>query len=272
MSRDGRCCDLHTHTRFSADGSASLETMCRRAIDLGLRQVAFTEHVDYVPADIGYGFFRPAAFLDEVARCRKLFGDRLTLLAGVEIGEVDRFRPQVDELLAAYPFDLVIGSLHWVEDDLVFEPSYFHGRSEESAFRGYFAAVERLCRGGGFDVLGHLDVVKRYGYDVYGRADLSPFEEDIRPILQAIIDNGIALEVNTSTCRRPVNRTSPDALVLGWYREMGGEAVTFGSDAHRPADLAAGWDHASEMIRAAGFSHLTTFVDRVPQEVPWESP
>lgn len=271
MSRNGRCCDLHTHSRFSPDGSASMEAMCRRAIDLGLRQIAFTEHVDYVPADMGYGFFRPAAFLAEIARCRELFGDRLTILAGVEIGELDRFRPQADELLAAYPFDLVIGSLHWVDDDLVFEPSYFWGRSEESAFREYFAAVEAMCRGGGFDVLGHLDVVKRYGYDVYGRADLSPFEAAIRPILEAIIHRGIALEINTSTCRRPVHQTSPGALVLGWYREMGGERVTFGSDAHRLADLAAGWEQASQMIRAAGFSHLTSFVGRIPQGVPWES-
>jgi histidinol-phosphatase (PHP family) len=270
MSRNGRCCDLHTHTRFSADSSASMEAMCRRAIELGLRQIAFTEHVDYVPADIGYGFFRPAAFLAEIARCRKLFGDRVTILAGVEVGELNRFRPQADELLASYPFDLVIGSLHWVDDDLVFESSYFWGRSEERAFREYFAAVEAMCRGGGFDVLGHLDVVKRYGYDIYGRADLSPFENDIRPILEAIIHHGIALEINTSTCRRPVNRTSPDALVLGWYREMGGERVTFGSDAHNLDDLAAGWEHATEMIRAAGFSHLTTFAGRVPQAVPWE--
>jgi HisJ family histidinol phosphate phosphatase len=157
MSRNGRCCDLHTHTRFSADSSASMEAMCRRAIELGLRQIAFTEHVDYVPADIGYGFFRPAAFLAEIARCRKLFGDRVTILAGVEVGELNRFRPQADELLASYPFDLVIGSLHWVDDDLVFESSYFWGRSEERAFREYFAAVEAMCRGGGFDVLGHMD-------------------------------------------------------------------------------------------------------------------
>jgi histidinol-phosphatase (PHP family) len=271
ISPNGRCCDLHTHTRFSVDSSASLEAMCRRAIHLGLHQIAFTEHVDYVPADIGYGFFRPVAFLAEIARCRKLFEDRLTILAGVEIGELDRFRAQADALLGAYSFDLVIGSLHWVDDDLVFESSYFRGRSEESAFRGYFAAVERMCRRGGFDVLGHLDVVKRYGYDVYGRADLSPFEADIRPILEAIIQHGIALEINTSTLRRPVDRTSPDALVLGWYREMGGELVTFGSDAHRPADLACGWERASEMIRAAGFPHLTTFVNRIPQAVPWES-
>lgn len=265
---NGRFCDLHTHSRFSADGSASMEAMCLRAIDLGLNHIAFTEHVDYVPADIGFGFFQPEAFMDEIGRCRELYGDRITILAGVEIGELDRFRPQVDELLATFPFDLVIGSLHWVEDELVFDPDYFRRRQQESAFRAYFAAVAKMCRGGGFDVLGHLDVVKRHGYDVYGDADVSRYEDDIRPILAALIEHGIALEVNTSTIRRAVNRACPDAAVLEWYREMGGERVTFGSDAHRIAHVAAGWEEAGKMIREAGFSHLTIFVNRTPVRVP----
>lgn len=245
-----------------------MEAMCLRAIGLGLEHIAFTEHVDYVPADIGYGFFRPHAFMAEIGRCRELFGDQISILAGVEIGEVHRFRRQVDELLAAFSFDVVIGSLHWVGDELVFDPDYFRGRQEEGAFRAYFEAVTRMCRGGGFDVLGHLDVVKRHGYDVYGRADLSRYEDDIRPILEAIIEHGIALEVNSSTIRRRVGQSCPDALVLGWYREMGGERVTFGSDAHRLAHLAAGWDEVYSMIRAAGFSHLTYFVNRMPRSVP----
>jgi len=260
-------CDLHVHTNFSCDSQAAMEMMCRQAIALGLRQVAFTEHVEYVPEDIGYGFFRPAAYLDEIARCRELFGDQLTILAGVEIGEFHRFRPQAETLLAPHDFDLVIGSLHWVGEELVFEPPFFERREMDCAYRDYFTELERMCRAGGFDVLGHLDVVKRYGFDHYGHYDATCYESAIRPILEAIIQNGIALEINTSTLRRPVKQTSPGAIVLAWYREMGGELLTIGSDAHAPDNLAAGWETAVTMARAAGFTHLTSFAGRAPRLV-----
>jgi histidinol-phosphatase (PHP family) len=248
-----------------------MEAMCRQAIALGLRQIAFTEHVDYIPADIGYEFFRPDAYLAQVAHCRDLFGDRLTILSGVEIGEFHRFRRQADVLLAAFSFDLVVGSLHWVENQIVFEAPYFQDRSQKRAHQDYFADLELMCSGGGFDVLGHLDIVKRHGFDNYGHSDMTQYKDVICSILEAIIRNGIALEINTSTIRRPVNQMSPDAPVLNWYREMGGELLTIGSDAHTPADLAAGWDIAVEMALAAGYTHLTTFANRVPYMVPLEN-
>ena len=270
-SQNGRLYDLHTHTRFSPDSSTTMEAMCHRAVSLGLRQIAFTEHVDFVPADMGYDFFRPAAYLAEIVRCRELFGDQLTILSGVEIGEFHRFRPQADALLSACSFDLVVGSLHWVGNELVFQAPYFQRRSKDRAHQDYFADLELMCQGGGFDVLGHLDIVKRYGFDKYGRIDLAQYQDAIRPILAALIRNGIALEINTSTIRRPVKQTSPGAMVLDWYREMGGELLTIGSDAHSPVDLATGWETAVEMVRAAGYTHLTTFSNRNPYLIPLES-
>lgn len=94
-----------------------MESICRRALGLGLRQIAFTEHVDFVPADIGCGFFRPAAFLQEIARGRRLFQERLSILAGGEIGEFHRYRAQADALIQSHHFDLVMASLHWVSGE-----------------------------------------------------------------------------------------------------------------------------------------------------------
>ena len=195
--------DLHVHTRFSCDSQATMAAICQQAIELGLRQVAFTEHVDYVPADVGYRFFQPAAFLDEVGHCRERFAGQLTILAGVEIGEPHRFQAEARPLLDDQAFDLVIGSLHWVGDELVFDRGYFERRTMDQACQDYFRELERMCRAGGFDVLGHLDVVKRAGFGIWGRYDVDRYRPLITPILKVLVGNGIALEINTSTLRRP---------------------------------------------------------------------
>ena len=238
--------------------------MCRQAISLGLRQVAFTEHVDFVPADAGYGFFRPAAYLAEISRCRQLFGDQLTLLAGVEIGEFHRFRSQANALLDAHRFDLVIGSLHWVKQGCGPQSRIPQPQPMDRAFRDYFNELQQMCSVGGFDIVGHLDVVKRNGCDIAGQYNVLDHEKAVRSILDAIIRNGIALEINTSTLRRAANQTSPGQAVMTWYRQMDGMLLTIGSDAHTPADLAAGWETAVKMAQAAGFTRLTSFANRTP--------
>jgi histidinol-phosphatase (PHP family) len=244
--------------------------VCRQAIACGLTEIAFTEHVDLMPADAGYGHFRPGAFMAEVNRCRTCFGDQLRILAGVEVGEPHRFPAEVKALLESYPFDLVIGSLHWVGEEPIFlPPAYYDRRPPAQAFGDYFAELAVLCQAGGFDVLGHLDVIKRYcpdpAYEVW------QYEQAIRLALQALVEHGIALEINTSTLCRLLAQSSPDETVVRWYREMGGERLTFGSDAHAPERLTAGWEHAVRLARQTGFSHWTSFRGRSPHDLPLEN-
>jgi len=221
--------DLHVHTEFSCDSRSTMEAMCRQAVSLGLQQIAFTDHVDYIPADIGYGYFRPQAYCDQISHCRDLFGDQLAILSGVEIGECHRFRAEAGALLSAHSFDVVIGSLHWVGDEYLGESQYYQRRSAEEAWRGYFAELEMMARTGGFDVLGHLDIIRRYGGERFGRCDMTRHRDAIRPILEAMIQNGIALEINTASLRTWLGLSNPDATVVGWYHEMGGELLTIGS-------------------------------------------
>ncbi|HEX7102185.1 MAG TPA: PHP domain-containing protein, partial [Nitrolancea sp.] len=106
--------DFHLHTSFSVDSQMPMETACEQAIALGLSEICFTEHVDLVPDDPDSGYFDPAPYFSELERCRELFAGRLTIRAGAEFGESHRIRARQDELTATYPFDFIIGSLHWV--------------------------------------------------------------------------------------------------------------------------------------------------------------
>ena len=262
--------DLHVHSQFSCDSRSSMEAICRRAVELGLRSIAFTDHLDLVPADPCAGFYRPAAYQAELARCRALFDGRLTIRGGVEVGEIHWFEREIAALLAEHPYDLVIGSVHWVDGYLVFDPAFFQTRSMEDASRAYFAELLRMCQHGGFDVLGHLDIVKRFGAAQPDGFAAARYEPEIRAVLAALVEGGIGLELNTSTLRRPVAQTSPTPAVLRWYRELGGELLTLGSDAHHPDDLAAGFAAAIEMVRSAGFGHLADYERRTPRLVPLE--
>lgn len=258
--------DYHMHTTHSCDGKSSMVEMCRRAVAIGMPEIAITEHFDRHPMDFCYNTYHAEAFWANLQACRAEFPD-LIIRAGVEIGEPHRFMDEVAPILDAYPYDLVIGSLHWVKNGIVFDNRFFHNRTVDQAAERYFTEMLRMVEHGGFDILGHLDVVRRQGFDFYGRFDIEPYEHLIRPILRACIEKGIALEINTSGMRRAVQQTFPSLPVLRWYREMGGELLTVGSDAHRTDDLGHCFTVAREVALRAGFTHLCRFERR--QVVDW---
>ncbi len=268
MSEQSMPPDYHLHTTFSMDSQVPMEDACREAIRLGLPQVCFTEHVDYVPEDDGVGFFDPDAYFAEIQRCRELFGNELIVRAGAEIGELHRFPAEATRLTASYPFDFVIGSLHWVGQRLVMEPKFFEGWSRDDAYDAYFTEMLALVKHGGFDVVGHLDVPKRYDREALGAFDSFDYAEQIRAVLRACVENAIGIEINTGSMRRTGEDPSPSPVVLEWYRELGGEIFTFGSDGHRPAHIAYAFDRARQWALNAGFTRLASFERRHLSFVP----
>lgn len=260
--------DYHLHTLFSVDGRLSLASVCEQVVSHGIPEICTTDHVDFVRGDEGAGYFQPDAYFAELERCRDRYGDRLTVRAGIEVGEAHRFSDDVRALTGRYPFDFVIGSLHWVGDELAMTHRYFDGKPAARAYAAYFNELLTTAQAGGFDVLGHLDVPKRYGFDIHGPFDSREHAEAIRAVLRACVERGIGLEINTGTARRRVGIPSPDLDVLRWYRELGGEILTIGSDGHRPDGIGYRLDLAVEMAQSAGFTHLTTFEGRRPRFVP----
>ena len=244
-----------------------MEEMCRAALTLGLPEIGFTEHYDLLPDDPCYAFFRADAWWEELERCRSQFSGDLRIRAGIELGEPHRFAEDMESLLSTFEWDYSLGSLHWVGDELIFDHNYFR-RSPDLAYREYFLELAQMAALGGFDVLAHMDVVKRYGFNAYGFYDPLSFEPEIRKVLRACVSGGIALEVNTAMLRRPVNQTSPVRPILDWYREEGGQWITFGSDAHHPDHIGYGLHEVVSAVRGAGFENMASFTGRNPEAVP----
>jgi histidinol-phosphatase (PHP family) len=255
--------DYHMHSTNSCDCRAPMADMCREAIRKGIPEIAFTEHLDRQPGDYCYDQYDPEQFFRDIEACRAEFGPQgLTIKAGIEVGEMHLFRAEVEPVLNSYPYDLVLGSLHWNQGESIFERDYFLKREPQDVARDYFTELTELVNSGGFNIMSHMDVFKRVGYSVHKRFDIAEWEEYVRPVFAACIRRGIAPEINTSALRMPIRQTHPTVEAIRWYREMGGELLSIGSDSHTPHDLGFGLDQAIAIAKEAGFTHLTRFAGR----------
>lgn len=256
--------DYHMHSNVSCDCQATMAEMAESALAKGIHEIAFTEHYNPNPADICSGYYQPESYFARLEEVRAQYASRgLTIRAGIELGEYHTWRDEMQPVLDAYPYDFVLGSLHWVGmHDSIFHARYFENHAPDEAIPAYFTELEAMVRGGGFDVVAHADVFKRVAYDVYGAYNSTDWEDLIRSVWQACIDCGIGIEINTAGLRKPVNQTHPALDELCWYREMGGDILTIGSDGHQPSDVGAGLDTAVALARQAGFTHLASFERR----------
>jgi histidinol-phosphatase (PHP family) len=269
--------DGHVHSEWSWDAeTGSMERTCARALELGLPALAFTEHADLggwavlasdldeyphlrafvtedrAPGDPVGGTLRPPpldveGYLASVQRCRERFPD-VRIISGIELGEPHRNRAAVARLLAAGQFERVLGSLHCLPDGDGFSelPNLFRQRPAADVIRDYLAELVRLIEGSdAFAVLGHIDYALRYWPASAGPFEVHAFEAEFRHALRVLADGGRTLEVNTR------GRLPPE--IVRWWREEGGQTVTFGSDAHDPTGLARGFSEAAALAEATGF-------------------
>ena len=251
-----------------------MQLACARAVEIGLPGLAFTEHVDFTewsqqdsaelagtsattvtqPARIGA---RPrVAPLDvegysaDLARCREEFPD-LRILSGIEAGEPHLFPASVAAVLAAGTFEQVLGSLHGIVHDGTLtgiDDVLFTSLDAHEVMRRYFADLVVLVDGSSmFNVLAHCDYPRRYWPTaraaIYIEAD---FEEEYRAVFRALASSGRALEINT---RSPL----ASAQLMRWWWQEGGDAVSFGSDAHQPFRVGEHFERAVDVVEAAGF-------------------
>ncbi|WP_208971886.1 PHP domain-containing protein [Kineococcus rubinsiae] len=263
--------DDHVHSRFSWDAVAGdMEATCERAVALGLPAISFTEHVDLTawnappggwtwPDGVrgsidGHGRFLGAAlevdaYRESVERCRARFPG-LLVRCGIELSEGHWYPDEVRDLLSR-GFDRVVGSIHTLGD--LREPgghveaaTGYAQRPALEVVRAYLDEVGAMAASDApFDVLGHVDYPLRHWPADAGPLPWAELEEQVRSVLAVLAASGRALEVNTSL---PM-----DVRLVRWWRESGGRAVAFGSDAHSPGELARGFRDVAAAVEATGF-------------------
>jgi histidinol-phosphatase (PHP family) len=257
--------DNHVHTQWSWDApaEASMARACEQALTAGVPAVAFTDHLDFTIAADGDRIAaehidpRPYArmhlldvpgYLATVQECRQRYPD-LRILTGAEIGEAHMWAASARAVVAKAGFDRILGSLHAIPFDgrLTAADELFRRMPAGEVMRRYFAELLRLVEGSDiFQVLAHLDFPRRMWPRAAAPYDERAFEPEIRAVLRALAASGRVLEVNTKS---PL----ASAELLGWWREAGGTAVSFGSDAHQYWRVGDRFKLAVDVVEAAGF-------------------
>jgi histidinol-phosphatase (PHP family) len=259
--------DYHLHTSYSPDSQEPMEEVVKRAVALGLKEIAITDHWDYIYPD---HFFPYQTDYEEYAvvfnGLKEKYADRINIVFGVEIG----VGPHLGDTVAAFAervgFDFIIGSIHAIKDQDLYYNQYFKNLSKREAYTGYFEyfldsvkAVKEIC------VAGHLDFISRYGPYSDPAVWYEDFKAPIDNLLKGLIERGKGIEINTSGYRYGINAVYPQLAILKRYRELGGEILTVGSDAHKAADIAKNFGEARAVLEEAGFRYITVFRQRKPE-------
>lgn len=268
--------DYHVHTMFSGDSSAEPEEQLQAALQKGVTELCFTDHIDFdnpgynfEPADLFArherlakfrGVYRTAAFEGSVAFKE---GAEISMAPFAECGKKTR------AYLAPFEPDFIIGSVHCVGTQDVYYPEYHRGKTKAEAYLPYLETIIKSLPDYDFiSVLGHYDFVAKYApYEERSmNCDISPAIRDaLSRIFRLVVSMGKGIEINTAAWR-DAPHWGLDVIKL--YREAGGEFVTFGSDAHRPSAVGNRLDEAQELALEAGIPYYASFSKMIPEFHP----
>ena len=263
--------DYHVHTTFSIDCDTPMVASCEAAIAAGVTEIAFTDHLDHEPADPGFGYYQPDAYLAAIADVRRQFDGRLTILAGVEVDFNERIAARVERFLAQYGdrYDFIIGSVHYTESGELIFPQYFRGRELDDIFVPYYRQVRLAAETGWFDTLGHLDLPKRYApAATHGTYDPSAYRSLLEPIFAALMARGTSFEINTSGLRQTPKTSMPGPAIVRWYVEAGGQLITTGTDSHVAGTIGSGLPETLAMLELCGIGSVSAFRGRQRRQIP----
>jgi len=270
--------DQHLHSKYSMDSRTEPEANVEAALSRGLSGLTFTEHFDTHPDDWPGCIYDDDAYSEAIRRLRDRYAGRIFIGKGIEVCLQHDKLDFILDFLGRHEFDQITMSVHYFGDRAVHTRGNWEGHDAASGTRLYLetalAAVRtaaRLKKERGrrcFDVLGHLDLVKRYTCRFFNTYDVSPCSDVIDDILRACREADLVPEINTSSLRQGPTETMPGPMTVRRYAQLGGTSMSLGSDAHRADDIGAGFDVAVGMLRAAGITSTSRFVNRERIEVP----
>ncbi len=264
--------DCHVHCNFSPDSVMTADTACQTAIDKGLSGIAFTDHVDihYPYPDI-VSMSKPEEFekyFESIEEIKQKYKCRLKVLTGIEIGVMHDTIDENRKIARQYNFDYVLASVHVVDGMDPYKLDYYNNKTKYQAFERYLQEIYRVITlFNDFDMFGHFDYVIRPADYPDRSLRYSDHSDIFDSIFKELVSKGKGFEINTGSYR---DRTDGkklaeyDISILKRYRELGGELVCLGSDAHRPQHIGLKFSRFSELIKEAGFKYTVHFERRKP--------
>lgn len=251
--------DYHIHSNFSPDGKSSMEKMILRAIDLNLKEICFTDHVDYDIKYMDHFVVDYDKYFESLNYYIEKYKDKITIKKGIEFGLQKQLFGKCADDVKKYPFDFVICSQHAIDRMDLYYNDFFEDKDAYEAYDIYYREFLNIVKNfKSYNILGHLDLVKRYGpYDEI--LDDDYFIDIITEILKQAIYDGKGIEVNTSCFKYNLPDLTPSRKIIKLYKELGGEIITTGSDGHHTGFLACNFKYIYDYLKEIGFNYVCTF-------------
>lgn len=266
--------DYHIHTNMSDDSDTPYTAQAERAIRLGLKEICFTDHhdPDYTDPDFPFllDFPKYHNMLEEAAE--RYYKD-IIIKRGMELGIQSSCLDKCVDSARNYHYDFIIGSFHMVSGVPVDFKEFYEGKSNLEVQEEYYNyMLECVKEFKDYSVLGHINLVDRYQHLYMPGEPLNPPEvmEIIREVLKIVIYDGKGIEFNTSAFRYRTPVTLPTTEILKMYKELGGEIITLGSDAHTPEYIALNFREAADLIGTLGFRYVCSFNEMQPDFIKVE--
>lgn len=261
--------DYHMHSNFSNDSNYPMEDVVTDAIKMGLQEICFTDHVEYIPtknnddgiSDIYTGNYD--IYFETIKKLQSKYKNKISIKIGFEFGLRKEILNRFQELFEKYEVDFIILSVHRVNGLELWNHEFQEGKTEKQYTEQYFNEMLYYVENyKNYSVIGHMELLKRYdlNYDY-------PFEKIkllITKIFKIIIADGKGIEINTSSFRYGMKDLLPSKDVLKLYRELGGKIITIGSDSHRAKDLATYIEETKPILKNLGFDEFCTFEKMKP--------
>ena len=236
-----------------------LELYAAQAFERGIPEIAITDHLDFMPGAPAYEYADYGKREMIVRDAAERWAGKVTIRFGVELTYESRYEDAIREHLRSHAYDYVLGTVHAMSDgpyDRSRIAGFVAGKTLSEVVAPYFGEVADAIHSRLFDTIGHLDMCKRWLVPWFKAPDFAAIPEVYEPLLVALVESGMGLEVNASGLRHPTGETYSGAWVVRRFRELGGQRVTTGSDSHLPRSFAFGLEEACEIVAAAGFDRL----------------
>ncbi len=260
--------DYHIHSDYSPDSTSHLEDVVKTAIKNNLKEIAITNHINPCMTT---GVLYDAGFkehLEEIEKIQNIYNNKITILKGAEITLITDNEKEYDNFLKKYKdLDFIIGSSHTLLKEDLYSSFDYTKYNKKNAYELYLTEVLQCIPKYNFSVYGHLDFISRYsGYEdpfmLY--KDFSNLYDEI---FKTLIKYNKGLEINTSGIRYGIDSLYPHKDILKRYRELGGEIITIGSDAHKLKDISCDFNIAYDYLKECGFDNITTFKKMKPSQI-----
>lgn len=265
--------DNHIHSICSPDAKDTMSDMALAAYNIGVRRLCFTDHCDLDNPATGKPNYACYDFRDRmISMFRQAQRDvpaDMELFLGLELGEGNHDPERMAEIAASEELDFVLATLHNLKDTMDFHDLTYTDRAQcEGILDRYMEELIEIAQLPSFDTMAHVSYPVRYmrqsGIDI--TMDASTHREQLEELFKTLILRGKGIEINCAGLRNPLlKNTIPTPDVLKLYRDLGGEIITVGSDAHRMGHVEVGVRQGFDILRELGYKYVTIFRERKPE-------